>query len=161
MPSCSYADHIAADPARPDRRHPAKSWAVLLLALPGTAWSVWLAVWASVPVFAATPTAQHAATGEADILSAVPLCLFAAVCSVIVSRGLVAPMLCALVAVSITLLAYTGSSALLRTADRGAWITAWEAPTSGAIVVWAAWVAISGLCRVIARRRARPTPANS
>lgn len=154
------ADHVAAGPAVPDRRHPAKSWVVLVLALPGTALSMWVGFWAIVPVFAATPSVRHAATSEATILSAVPLWLSAAACSVIVSRGRAAPVLCVFAAVGITALAYTGPS-VLHTADRSAWLTAWMAPTSWAIALWAAWVALSGLWRVIAGRRARSAFANS
>jgi hypothetical protein len=40
----------------------------------------------------------------------------------------VVPMLCALAAVNITALMYTGGSALLHTADHSVWLTAWMAP---------------------------------
>lgn len=150
-------DHYKAD----RRRHPGKSWGMMLLALPGTAVSVWNAMWISAPLFGETPTEQQHATSAVAVLSAAPLWLVAGVCSVIVSRGVVVPVLCTLAAIGITVAHQSGSPVPLGLADHSAWFTAWRVPTSWVIVIWAGWVLIAGLVRRFARPQSGGSSSNA
>ncbi|WP_189330555.1 hypothetical protein [Actinoplanes ianthinogenes] len=126
------------------------SWILFLLALPGAAWSVWVALIASAPFFGETATAQDHATSAAAMLSGASLWLVTAACSVLVSRGVAVPVLSGIAAAVFAALSLgVGPRAPLSSADEAGWGAAWTLPTGWVVICWLLGVAGTRVYRAV------------
>ncbi|MEV5767789.1 hypothetical protein AB0L34_24910 [Micromonospora sp. NPDC052213] len=132
---------------------------MLILALPGAAWSLYTGLIASAAFFGEQPSPTDHATTTAAVLSGASLWLVTALLTAVVFRRAVVPVLCGLAAVGFAVAAISVQPrAPLSTADSAGWLSAWTPPTSWAIVLWGVvalvlWV--YGQSRARRRRAAR------
>ncbi|MCW3818192.1 hypothetical protein ONA91_27450 [Micromonospora sp. DR5-3] len=149
---------LQPDDVRPrDRSHWAWPWLVLLLALPGAAWSMFVAGIAAAALFGEPPTPGDLATSTAAVLSGASLWLAAAVLSAALFRRVAVPLLCGLAAVAYAVLAGANRpSAPLHEAGLAGWLAAWVPVTSWAIASWALYA----LLVAAGRRWRRGAPRN-
>ncbi|MFG3702488.1 hypothetical protein ACGF5C_32125 [Micromonospora sp. NPDC047620] len=111
---------------------------MLILALPGAAWSLYAGLIASAPFFGEQPSPTDRATTTAAVLSGASLWLVTALLTAVVFRRAVVPVLCGLVAAGFAVAAVSVRQprAPLSAADSAGWLSAWTPPTSWAIVLW-------------------------
>lgn len=149
------ADPPRVRPADPGgRSHWAGPWLVLLLALPGAAWSVFASGISAAALFGEPPTPGDLATAAAAELSGASLWLVAAVLAWAQFRRVVVPLLCGAAAAAYALAALSApSSDALSEAGMAGWLSAWGPPTSWAIGCWALFALLGA-----AWRRRRPPP---
>ncbi|MFG3702498.1 hypothetical protein ACGF5C_32185 [Micromonospora sp. NPDC047620] len=117
--------------------HWAYPWLMLILALPGAAWSLYTGLIASAAFFGEQPSPTDHATTAAAVLSGASLWLVTALLTAVVFRRAVVPVLCGLAAAGSAVAAMSVQPrAPLSTADSAGWLSAWTPPTSWAIVLW-------------------------
>jgi hypothetical protein len=139
------------------RSHWAWPWLVLLLALPGAAWSMFVAGMASAALFGEPPTSADLATSTAAFLSGMSLWLSAAVLSAALFRRVAVPLLCGLAAAGYAVLALSDRpSAPLHEADTAGWLAAWAPATSWALACWGLYALLGAAGRRWRRGTARP-----
>ncbi len=137
-------ERAGANPPKPaapaDRSHWAAQWAPLILALPGAAWSFYVALIASAGFFGEPASPADRATSAAALLSGTSLWLVAGLLAAIALRRVAAPVLCGFAALAYAVLPPPGTSprAPLSSADSAGWLAAWTPPTSWAIALWGA-----------------------
>jgi hypothetical protein len=111
---------------------------MLILALPGAAWSLYAGLIASAPFFGEQPSPTDRATTTAAVLSGASLWLVTALLTAVVFRRAMVPVLCGLAATGFAAAALSVRQprAPLSAADSAGWLAAWTPPTSWAIVLW-------------------------
>ncbi|NYF58584.1 hypothetical protein [Micromonospora purpureochromogenes] len=114
------------------RSHWAWPWVLLILALPGAGRSLYVAVMDAAAFFGEQPSPTERATAGAAAMSGASLWLATALLTAVVFRRVVVPVLCGLAVAYFAALAYPAMRrpALLDTADRSGWLSAWAPPTS-------------------------------
>lgn len=135
--------------ARRERSHWAGPWLLLLLTLPGAAWSSYVALIASAPFFGESPSPTDRAATSAAFLSGASLWLASALLAAVVFRRVTVPVLCGLAVACFAALSVPGRrpTAPLTAAESPAWLAAWTPPTSWVIAVWGATVLLLGAFR--------------
>lgn len=151
---------VGRSSARHERSHWALPWLVLMLALPGAAWSLYVAVMASASFFGEQPDPTDRATTAAAALSGASLWLATALLTAVVFRRAVVPVLCGIAAAGFAALALPSGQprAPLGAADSAGWLSACAPPTSWAIALWAVSTLVLstyGRLRPVTRDRAR------
>ncbi|MER7474744.1 hypothetical protein [Micromonospora sp. NPDC000018] len=121
-----------------ERGHRAYPWLMLILSLPGAAWSLYAGLIASAPFFGEQPSPTDRATTTAAVLSGASLWLVTALLTAVMFRRAVVPVLSALAAAGFAAAALSVRQprAPLSAADSAGWLSAWTPPTSWAIVLW-------------------------
>lgn len=120
------------------RSHWAWPWLLLILALPGAAWSLYVVAMTSMSFFGERPSPTERANAAAAALSGVSLWLTTGLLTAVVFRRVVVSVLCGLGTVYFTALANPVGEprALLSTAGSAEWLSAWTPPTSWVIGLW-------------------------
>ncbi|MFG3714763.1 hypothetical protein [Micromonospora sp. NPDC047730] len=129
---------------------------MLILALPGAAWSLYAGLISSAAFFGEQPSPTDHATTTAAVLSGASLWLVTALLTAVVFRRAVVPVLCGLAAAGFATAAMSVQPrAPLNTADSAGWLSAWTPPTSWAIVLWGATALVLSTYGQAARARGR------